>query len=95
MRYATVHSHLIRAYWKRAGEVEQAALEMRYTGNRIGGSNPPASARPSLAKGGQGLKFIRLWRSTALEKRHTGNGIESSNLSLSAKIGNLSFAYYN
>lgn len=29
---------------KRAREVEWTALEMRHTGNRIGGSNPPASA---------------------------------------------------
>ncbi len=30
---------------KRARAVEWAALEMRYTGNSIGGSNPPASAK--------------------------------------------------
>ncbi len=42
---------------RRAREVETACLENKYTGNRIGGSNPPASAlsassKTALQKGG-------------------------------------------
>ncbi len=41
---------LAGAHWKRARVVEWAALEMRYAGNGIGGSNPPASALKRLKR---------------------------------------------
>ena len=40
----------MRDLWRRARAVEWAALEMRYTGNGIGGSNPPASAKNHISK---------------------------------------------
>ena len=44
-------------YWRDAGVVDRAALEMRCTGNCTGGSNPSLSADFSINKDG---KFKRL-----------------------------------
>src|SRR5829696_3969827 len=38
--------------WRGGRAVECTALEMRHTGNRIGGSNPPLSASPDLSRSG-------------------------------------------
>ena len=50
-------------YWRDAGVVDRAALEMRCTGNCTGGSNPSLSAEAKIAG-------LQAWLATLFCFRH-------------------------